>query len=94
MRNTRHITAADGHRFEVARADPAGEPKGGVIILHAIYGLTDHIRGLCDRWADAVHTLDPFDGRRRDFVHRPEVACEQFCGFFADVSNAQCNQQA
>ena len=53
MSRTLHIAAADGHRFEIARADPKGPPKGGVIVLHAIYGLTEHIRGVCDKWADA-----------------------------------------
>ncbi len=53
MSTPQHITAADGHRFEIARADPAGPPKGGVIVLHAIYGLTDHIRSVCDKWAAA-----------------------------------------
>ncbi len=49
MRHT--ITAADRHRLEVARAEPTGTPKGGVIVLHAIYGLTNHIRGVCETWA-------------------------------------------
>lgn len=53
MSRTLHIAAADGHRFEIARADPAGPAKGGVIVLHAIYGLTEHIRSVCDKWADA-----------------------------------------
>ncbi len=51
MSQSLHITAADGHRFEIARADPVTPPKGGVIVLHAIYGLTDHIRDVCDMWA-------------------------------------------
>lgn len=53
MSVAKHITAADGHRFEIARADPVGAAKGGVIVLHAIYGLTSHIKDVCDRWAAA-----------------------------------------
>jgi carboxymethylenebutenolidase len=53
MSRSEHLTTADGHRFEIARADPAGKPKGGVIVLHAIYGLTSHIRHVCDLWAEA-----------------------------------------
>ena len=45
------ITAADGHAFDVWRADPAGTVKGGVVVLHAIYGLTSHIGDVCDKWA-------------------------------------------
>ena len=56
MSKSQHLVAADGHRFEIARADPAGTPKGGVIVLHAIYGLTDHLRGVCDQWAAAGYT--------------------------------------
>lgn len=56
MSISQHITAADGHRFEIARADPVGKPKGGVIVLHAIYGLTNHIRSVCDKWAEAGYS--------------------------------------
>ncbi len=45
------ITAADGHAFEAWRSDPAGAAKGGVVVLHAIYGLTSHIGDVCDKWA-------------------------------------------
>ena len=45
------LTAADGHKLEAWRSDPAGKPKGGVVVLHAIYGLTSHIGDVCDRWA-------------------------------------------
>lgn len=56
MTAAKHIMAADGHRFEIARADPVGAPKGGVIVLHAIYGLTSHIKDVCDRWASSGYT--------------------------------------
>lgn len=51
MSGATHLVAADGHRLEIARAETKGTPKGGVIVLHAIYGLTDHIRGVCETWA-------------------------------------------
>lgn len=53
MSRSQEIAAGDGHRLEIARGEPGGAPKGGVIILHAIYGLTDHIRRVCDQWAGA-----------------------------------------
>lgn len=53
MSARRCITAHDGHVLEIARADPASPPKGGVIVLHAIYGVTTHIESVCDRWAEA-----------------------------------------
>lgn len=53
MSTTITLAASDGHRFEAARADPKGKAKGGVIVLHAIYGVTEHIGRVCDQWADA-----------------------------------------
>ena len=51
MANSVSVTAADGHSFEAWRADPAGSPKGGVIFLQAIYGLTSHLGDVCDQFA-------------------------------------------
>lgn len=45
------ILAADGHRFSAWRADPAPPAKGGIVILHAVYGLTDHMGDVCDAYA-------------------------------------------
>ncbi|MBB5632212.1 carboxymethylenebutenolidase [Cryobacterium mesophilum] len=33
------------------RAEPHGEPKGAVIVIHEIWGLVDHIRSVADRYA-------------------------------------------
>lgn len=35
----------------VYRAEPAGPPKGAVIVIHEIWGLVDQIKGIADRWA-------------------------------------------
>jgi carboxymethylenebutenolidase len=50
------IVAADRHRLKAWRADPDGVPRGGVVVLHAIYGLTSHIGDVCSRWASAGYT--------------------------------------
>ncbi len=43
---------ADGFRFPAYRAAPNGQPRrGGLVILHAIWGVTPHIRALCDDFA-------------------------------------------
>jgi carboxymethylenebutenolidase len=47
------MSAADGHRFEAWRCDPAGPAKGGIVVLHAVFGLTDHIGDVCALWAAA-----------------------------------------
>ncbi|GAA3742951.1 hypothetical protein GCM10022239_18030 [Leifsonia bigeumensis] len=33
------------------RADPPAAPKGGLIVIHEIWGLVDHIRDIADRFA-------------------------------------------
>ena len=37
--------------FEVYRAEPEGAPRGGVILIHEIWGLVPHIRNIADRLA-------------------------------------------
>jgi len=66
------LDAADGHRFTAWRSDPAGPAKGGVVVLHAVYGLTAHMGAVCDRWAGAGYAaIAPalFDRVGRDLVH-------------------------
>lgn len=40
-----------GGILSVYRADPAGEPRGGVIVIHEVWGLVDHIMSVADRFA-------------------------------------------
>ena len=72
MPNTIALQSADGHAFEAYRSDPVGTPKGGVVVLHAIYGLTAHIGGVCDQWATAGYAaIAPalFDRVGKGHVH-------------------------
>ena len=45
------MTASDEHSLGAYRADPAGKPKGGMIVVQEIFGVNHHIRALCDRLA-------------------------------------------
>ena len=45
------LTTADGHELGAYRATPEGAPKGGVVILQEIFGITDHIRRVADKYA-------------------------------------------
>lgn len=66
------LTAADGHRFEARRADPEGDAKGGIVILHAIYGLTGHIADVCGSYAaEGYAAIAPalYDRIGKDLVH-------------------------
>jgi carboxymethylenebutenolidase len=47
------LTSGDGHSLTAWRSDPAGPAKGGIVILHAVWGLTDHIGDVCSQWANA-----------------------------------------
>src|SRR5260370_12066141 len=45
------LTASDGHKFGAYRVDPAGTPKGGVVVIQEIFGVNRHIRSVADRFA-------------------------------------------
>jgi len=66
------VTAADGHAFEAWRADPPARPKGGIVLLHAVYGLTEHMGAACDAFArEGFAALAPalYDRVGRGIVH-------------------------
>lgn len=50
MANIR-LTASDGHELDAYRADPAGAPRGAVVVIQEIFGVNAHIRSICDRLA-------------------------------------------
>ena len=87
------LHAADGHRFSAWRGDPAGPAKGGVVVLHAVYGLTPHMGDVCDRWGGAGYAaIAPalFDRVGKDLVHpytRDGVEAGRKC--FAALGEAQ-----
>src|SRR5882757_1702107 len=47
------LTADDGHVFDVYAAVPPGESKGALVIIQEIFGVTQHIRDVADRYAAA-----------------------------------------
>ena len=46
------LTAADSQKLGAYRADPKGTPKGGVVVIQEIFGVNNHIRSVCDRFAE------------------------------------------
>ena len=48
------MTAADEHRFQAWRVDAGGDRgrRGGLVVAQEIFGVNDHIRGVCERLAD------------------------------------------
>ncbi len=58
------MTMDDGAEIAVYHAQPAGERpqdrKGGLVLVQEIFGVTDHIRELCDEYAeDGYEVLSP-----------------------------------
>ena len=51
MADTIELSAPDGHRFSAYRAQPAVAPRGGLVIIQEIFGLTRHICEVADQYA-------------------------------------------
>ena len=45
------LTASDGFKLGGYRAEPAGAPKGAIVVIQEIFGVNHHIRSVCDRLA-------------------------------------------
>ena len=45
------LQATDGHRFAAWLAEPEGKPRGGLVVLQEIFGVTPHLRHVTDRFA-------------------------------------------
>jgi carboxymethylenebutenolidase len=48
---TARLRAADGHEFDAYVAEPAGAVRGGVVVVQEIFGVTQHIQRVTDRFA-------------------------------------------
>ena len=64
MGETIRMTMADGAEIAVYRALPTGERpnsrRGGLVLVQEIFGVTDHIRELCDEYAaEGYEVLSP-----------------------------------
>ena len=76
MAETITITMEDGHEMPVYHALPAGERRGGLVLVQEIFGVTDHIREMCDEYAaDGYEVLSPslFDRIEIDFPNKRVV---------------------
>ena len=51
MGKTIELKASDGHELAAYEAVPAGERRGGLVIIQEIFGVNRHIRGVTDGWA-------------------------------------------
>jgi carboxymethylenebutenolidase len=46
------MTMSDGAQIAAYHTQPVGARKGGLVLIQEIFGVTDHIRELCDEYAD------------------------------------------
>ena len=47
------LTATDGHRLSAYLAEPKAAPRGGIVVIQEIFGVTRHIRAVADQYAEA-----------------------------------------
>lgn len=77
------LTASDNFKLGAYRADPAGKPKGGMVVIQEIFGVNHHIRAVCDRFAaEGYAAVAPavFDRQQPNFE----------CGYTPDeIANAR-----
>lgn len=57
MGNFIDLKAADGFVFPAYVAQPAGAPKGGIVVLQEIFGVNSHIRAVADGYAAAGYLV-------------------------------------
>lgn len=46
------LTARDGHTFECWMANARGERQGGIVVLQEIFGITEQLKGVAERYAN------------------------------------------
>ena len=64
------LSASDSFKLGAYRADPAGTPKGGIVVIQEIFGVNQHIRKVCDDFAAVGYAaVAPalFDRTQKDF---------------------------
>jgi len=63
------LVASDGHKLAAYRAEPAGQPQGGIVVIQEIFGVNSHVRSIADGYAaDGYLAIAPamFDRVQRD----------------------------
>jgi carboxymethylenebutenolidase len=45
------LKAKDGHELDAYLAEPKGQPKGGIVVVQEVFGVTNHIKRVADQYA-------------------------------------------
>jgi len=64
------LTASDSHKLAAYRADPAGKPRGAIVVIQEIFGVNSHIKQVADGYAaDGYLAIAPamFDRVQKGF---------------------------
>jgi carboxymethylenebutenolidase len=64
------LTASDGHKLDAYQAEPAGKPRGGIVVIQEIFGVNSHIKSVADGYAaDGYLAIAPamFDRAQKNF---------------------------
>lgn len=75
------MTMNDGAEIAVYHAPAVGERRGGLVLIQEIFGVTDHIRDLCDEY-----TADGYE------VLAPSLYDREHPGFEAEYTGADFNR--
>src|SRR4029077_5632095 len=73
------LTASDGHKLAAYRADPAGKPRGAVVVIQEIFGVNSHVKSVADGYAkDGYVAIAPamFDRLQKGYdtgYSQPEI---------------------
>jgi carboxymethylenebutenolidase len=73
------LKAADAHKLAAYRAEPAGKPRGGVVVIQEIFGVNSHVKSVADGYAnDGYLAIAPamFDRLQRGYdtgYSQPEI---------------------
>src|SRR3546814_20002985 len=85
------MTMDDGARIAVYHALPEGERRGGLVLVQEIFGVTDHIRELCDEYAaEGYEVLSPalFDREHPGFER--DITGPGFQRAVEQIGSASC----
>lgn len=69
------VTSRDGFEFDAWHVKPDGPRKGGVIVVQEIFGLSDHIKEMAERFgAVGYEAIAPsmYDRAERGFIVQPQ----------------------
>jgi carboxymethylenebutenolidase len=64
------LASSDGFKLGAYRADPAGKPRGGIVLVQEIFGVNNHIKKVADGYAaDGYAVIAPqyFDRVQKNF---------------------------